>query len=98
MNRNASCGCGSGKRYKHCCGKESFATQSRDQALAAHQAGSLGQAESLYRRALAENPDDVDSLHMLGVVQFERLRYREALDLLWNAAERTGWNVAAIRH
>ena len=47
----------------------------------------LGRAEALYRRALEENPADVDCLHMLGVVQMERMRYREALDLLWDAAE-----------
>jgi glycosyltransferase involved in cell wall biosynthesis len=100
MNRNAPCPCGSGRRFKHCCGKEpvSAPAQPRDLALAAQRAGSLGQAEALYRRALAEHPDDVDSLHMLGIVQFERMRYREALSLLWDAAERTSWSVPAIRH
>ena len=101
MNRNAPCSCGSGRRYKHCCGAEAAApsqAQTRYLALAAHRAGSLGEAEKLYRLALTENPADVDSLHMLGTVQFERMRYREALGLLWDAAERTGWSVAAIRH
>jgi glycosyltransferase involved in cell wall biosynthesis len=72
--------------------------QARIEALAAHRAGSLGRAESLYRRALEENPNDIDCLHMLGVVQMERMRYREALDLMWDAAERTGWSVPQIRH
>jgi hypothetical protein len=100
MNRNAPCPCGSGKRYKHCCGREGQAPApaTRDQALAAQRAGRLGRAETLYRRALAENPDDVDCAHMLGVVQMERLRYREALELLWEAAERTAWASAPIRH
>lgn len=100
MNRNAPCPCGSGRRFKHCCGREptSAPAPTRDQALAAHRAGALGQAEALYRRALDEHPADVDSLHMLGVVQFERMRYREALALLWDAAERTSWSVPAIRH
>jgi glycosyltransferase involved in cell wall biosynthesis len=100
MSRNADCSCGSGKRFKHCCGIVSAATASstRDQALAAHRAGALGRAESLYRHALRENPRDIDVLHMLGTVQFERMRYREALDLLWEAAEQTGWSVAAIQH
>jgi predicted Zn-dependent protease len=70
----------------------------RDQALAAHRAGQLGRAETLYRRALVDHPDDVDCTHMLGVVQMERLRYREALGLLWNAAERTAWSSSQIRH
>ena len=102
MNRNASCACGSGKRFKHCCGQDPVRAESaapaRDRALAAHRAGELGKAESLYRLALDDNPADVDALHMLGIVQFERMRYREALQLLWDAAERTGWTIAAIRH
>ncbi|HEV8502088.1 MAG TPA: glycosyltransferase [Casimicrobiaceae bacterium] len=100
MSRNELCACGSGKRYKHCHGRDDAGgpTLPRLEALAAHRTGSLGRAEALYRRAIADNPDDLDSLHMLGVVQFERMRYREALDLLWDAAERTGWAVPDIRH
>src|SRR5437868_6426538 len=99
MSRNSMCSCGSGKRYKHCCGRETATpSQARFDALAAHRAGSLGKAESLYRRALDEYPNDTDCLHMLGVVQMERMRYREALDLMWNAAERTGWAQPQIRH
>ena len=90
--------CGSGKRFKHCCGQIGEASQLRFEALAAHRAGSYGRAESLYRRALEENPGDTDVLHMLGVVQLSRMRYREALDLLWDAAERTQWAVPPIRH
>ena len=67
-------------------------------ALAAHREGMLGRAEVLYRRALADNPQDVDVLHMLGVVQMERMRHRDALDLLWDAADQTRWKVPAIRH
>jgi hypothetical protein len=103
INRNAPCSCGSGKRYKHCCGQDGVPTASpkpttRSEALAAHRAGSLRLAESLYRRALEENPRDVDVLHMLGVVQLERLRYREALDLILEAAERTDWKLPQVRH
>src|SRR6185369_15804459 len=99
-NRNAPCRCGSGKRYKHCCGREGAlpAPATRMEALAAHRAGSLRLAESLYRRALDENPRDVDVLHMLGVVQLERLSYREALDLILEAAERTEWKLPQVRH
>ncbi|MGH8801122.1 MAG: glycosyltransferase [Casimicrobiaceae bacterium] len=68
------------------------------EALAAHRAGSLRRAEELYRRALVEQPDDVESLHMLGVAQFERTRYAEALDTLWDALDRTGWRDPVYRH
>jgi hypothetical protein len=99
MSRNELCACGSGKRFKHCHGRMESAMPSalHFEALAAHKSGSLRRAEELYRRALEVNADDVESLHMLGVVRFERRRYREALDLLWDAAERTGWNDAILR-
>lgn len=102
MSRNELCACGSGKRFKHCHGAEggpaSFGPSALHlQALAAHKAWSLTRAEALYRQALAADPDDVESLHMLGVVQFERRRYPEALELLWDAAERTRWADAVLR-
>ena len=102
LNRNAPCSCGSGKRYKHCHGSIASPAPAAPsalhfEALAAHRAGSLRRAEALYRRALDERPDDVESLHMLGVVQFERMRYRDALDLLWDAAERTSWTDPTLR-
>ncbi len=104
--RNELCACGSGRRYKHCHGSVGAAgapapdapRPARFEALDAHRVGALGRAEALYRQALAENPQDVDSLHMLGVVQYERMRYRDALALLTDAAERTGWNAPTIRH
>lgn len=110
--RNELCSCGSGRRYKHCHGAPDRktrgshspgcaalpATSLRDEALAAHRAGSLSRAEELYRQALAANPADVDVLHMLGVVMLQRLRHREALELLLDAAERTGWAIPAVRH
>lgn len=99
MSRNQPCACGSGKRYKECHGRIELAGPSAlyREALAAHQSGSLRRAEALYRQALQADPRDVDSLHMLGVVHFERRHYREALELLWNAAERTAWNDRQLR-
>ncbi|HSQ39225.1 MAG TPA: glycosyltransferase, partial [Anaerolineales bacterium] len=35
---------------------------------------------------------------MLGVVLFQRMRYREALEYLWLVAEKTGWSQPQIRH
>jgi tetratricopeptide (TPR) repeat protein len=68
------------------------------EALAAHRTGALRRAEKLYRRALERDPGDVESLHMLGVAQFELMRYPEALALLWEACERSGWNDDVFRH
>ena len=97
--RNAPCPCGSGKRYKLCCGGAAVSLMPlRQQALQAHQAGQLTRAESLYRDALAENAEDVDVWHMLGVVLFQRMRYREALETLWQVAEKAAWKQPQIRH
>jgi hypothetical protein len=100
MSRNDLCACGSGKRFKHCHGAIASGAPStlHLEALAVHRTGALRQAEALYRRALERDPADLDSVHMLGVVQFERMRYREALELLWNACERSGWRDAVFRH
>ena len=103
MSRNELCSCGSGKRFKHCHGlMESVApapapTGTQAEAFAALRAGSRRQAEALYRKALAANPNDVDSRHMLGVVLFERMRYHEAFGFLWDAAERSSWSDPIIR-
>ncbi len=39
-----------------------------DAALAHHQAGRLPQAEQAYRQILAQNPNDPDALHLLGLL------------------------------
>ncbi len=99
MSRNELCACGSGKRYKQCHGRIGSAAPNalHVEALSAHRAGALTRAEALYRRAIEASADHVASLHMLGVLQFERMRYREALDLLWEAAERTDWTDPGVR-
>jgi glycosyltransferase involved in cell wall biosynthesis len=51
----------------------------------------------LYHRIIAADPGDIEAIHALGVVQFERFRYYEALDLLWDAAARTGWAEPVVR-
>ena len=100
LNRNEPCPCGSGKRFKHCHGALASGAPSslHLQALDAHRTGALREAERLYRQAIERDPADIESIHMLGVVQFERMRHREALDLLWDACERSGWNDPTFRH
>lgn len=99
VSRNQPCPCGSGRRFKHCCGVEGImATPLRLQALQAHQTGQLTKAESLYRDALLGNTEDIDVLHMLGVVLYQRMRYRESLEYLWQVAEKTDWDQPQIRH
>lgn len=67
------------------------------EALTAHRTGLLSRAEALYRQALAEHPEDVEGLQMLGMLEFERAHYREALGLVIDASERVGWTDPVIR-
>ena len=54
-------------------------------AMAAHQAGRLGEAESIYRNILAASPDHADSLHLLGLIASQRGNPAAALDLIGRA-------------
>lgn len=55
------------------------------QALLQHQRGNLADAERLYRRALAQAPEQFDALHMLGVLRHQQGRHEEAVDLIRKA-------------
>ena len=98
--RNAPCPCGSGKRYKHCHGgaaEDAASTGTLERALAEHRAGRLAAAEVLYRRVLAETPDDPDALHMLAVVRLALGAPGDALALIVRALDATGWRVDDMR-
>lgn len=94
LSRNAPCSCGSGKRYKHCCGADKPAlpnsplAQLKAHALAVHGSGDLALAGKLYAEILQASPDDFDALHMLGVVHGQAGRNFEALDFLVRALGR----------
>ena len=99
--RNQPCPCGSGKRYKQCCGAlidEPGSTLNEcnvsggntfvalmNRALAAQQAEHLDEAERYYRSALSLNPESFDALHMLGVVHLQMGDAEEATRLLMSA-------------
>ena len=102
--RNQPCPCGSGKRYKHCCGvttDESAVAPSvgtlMQAALEAQVAGRLDQAEGLYRRVLSGNPEVPDALHSLGLVCYERGDCQEARSLVLRALDLTGWQYPAFK-
>lgn len=50
-----------------------------------HRSGRLAEAEAIYRRILAEYPDEPDSLHLLGLAEHQRGRSAEAIALLERA-------------
>jgi protein O-GlcNAc transferase len=49
------------------------------QALSLHQAGQLADAEQLYQKILAADPQHFDSLHLLGVIHAQRGEHEAAL-------------------
>ena len=50
-----------------------------------HGAGRLSEAEALYRQALAQDPESLDALHLLGVVALQRGEAAEAVELISRA-------------
>lgn len=55
-------------------------------AVGHHQAGRVEEAEPIYRKVLAARPDNVDALHLLGVLLANRGNMTEGLPLLEKAA------------
>jgi len=87
-SRNAPCPCGSGKRYKHCCGQDGAAqgviaapTENASetllrQAMAYHQGGRLAAARKGYDAVLAMG-DNAMAEHYLGVLDMQEGSPRE---------------------
>ena len=55
------------------------------QAVDLHRAGRLGEAEAGYRQVLAEEPENPDALHFLGLAAFQSGRAEEAVGLIRRA-------------
>src|SRR5258706_14610822 len=94
MARNDPCHCGSGKKYKQCCGRlASTSAGSGDwsvskaiqAALEHHQAGRLPQAEALYRQILRLAPHHADALHYLGVIASQAGKHEIAIEFIYKA-------------
>ncbi|HUB26195.1 MAG TPA: tetratricopeptide repeat protein [Tepidisphaeraceae bacterium] len=54
-------------------------------AVSNHRAGRLAEADRLYRRVLALEPNNADALHLLGVVAYQSGHTRIAVDLISRA-------------
>jgi len=59
--------------------------RSADEGLRYYRAGRLDQAASHYLMALAEQPDDADTLHLLGVLRHQQGRSEAAVELIAKA-------------
>jgi predicted O-linked N-acetylglucosamine transferase (SPINDLY family) len=60
-----------------------------------HGAGRLNEAEALYRQALAQDPENIDALHFLGVVALQRGAHSQAVELIAKALSRNAANAPA---
>ena len=113
VSRNSPCPCGSGRRYKDCCGVlaasgprnpvgQSSSAGSGEalllRALEAQKARDLAGAEALYRDALKVEPNHADALHMLGVIRMERGDDAEAARLIMTALDETNWQIGSMQH
>jgi hypothetical protein len=103
VNRNDPCPCDSGRRYKDCHGSvDGHGWQSVPAlmcaALDAQKAGLTAKAAALYARVLSMDPDNFDATHMLGVAQYQRGRFDEALVLLRRAKQIDPGNPAALQN
>src|SRR5438309_1702350 len=54
-------------------------------AVAHHQAGRLAQAEPIYRQVLARVPNQVDALHLLGMIALQMNQAGPAIELIRQA-------------
>jgi protein O-GlcNAc transferase len=54
-------------------------------ALERHRAGQLQEAESIYRQILAVEPNNVDALHLLGVLAHQGGQHEQSIDLIERA-------------
>ncbi len=87
IRRNASCPCGSGKRFKHCCG--TLAPRSNHQAVTIpaaieiaaryQQAEQFVKAEAIYRQIVQVQPNFAAAYHQLGKIQFAQNQVDEAI-------------------
>ena len=65
-------------------------------ALENHKAGKLAVAEVLYRKVLAESPENFDALHMLAVIAYQTKQQAEALQLFEMALSRNSKHLALL--
>lgn len=91
LGRNETCPCGSGRKFKHCCGK--FSTPDApyrgnlNQALALIQQGKLPQAEHLLENLIKEQPLNSNFHYLMGYIAHQSGRYLAAVAAIERAIE-----------
>lgn len=101
IGRNAHCPCGSGRKYKHCCGvtrgagNGASAAECYEQGNQQLSRGHVDEAMECFRRAIALQPAFYQAHSNLGIALEERGMLAEALDSYWAAVRHSGWRPEA---
>jgi protein O-GlcNAc transferase len=107
LHRNAPCPCGSGLKYKRCCGRleqgsltgESQERSPREllrEGLKLFEIGDLHRAAVFFQNILQSEPDHSDALQYLGMVHFQLGNVTEAEKLVRRAVEADPKNDLAL--
>ena len=95
VSRNAPCPCGSGKKYKHCCGAVATAPGPTNQQAAqmrvrrgvqALRAGRSSEAIAILRQAIQFDARNYDAHHALGAALMQLGRFADASQVLLRAS------------
>jgi tetratricopeptide (TPR) repeat protein len=103
ISRNDPCPCGSGKKYKQCCGSiqsgQKVTVDIQQQIKSALQAawlhnqnGRLQEAESICQRMLQAFPNQIDAIHMLGTIFLKMGKVDDAIIYLQKAVNKNPKN------
>jgi protein O-GlcNAc transferase len=69
-----------------------------ESAVRHHQKNRLVEAEAIYRAILDADPENLDALHLLGVVEYQRHRPQEAVELISRSLAGNPSNYHALNH
>lgn len=72
--------------------------QKLDIALESHRAGRLSEAEAAYGEVLAVDPENIDALHFMGVIAYQRGEHGRAEELISRALSRNTSNAPAYNN
>ena len=90
IGRNDPCPCGSGKKYKKCCGLVASSTSSSQPlpavdistAVQLFESGRLHEAAEICVQVIQAHPDHAQALHLAGLIQYQQQAYDKAIDYI----------------
>ena len=97
QGRNERCACGSGKKYKQCCGVSATSQATNPQALAEalraawinFEASHLAQASSICQQIVNRIPAQIDAMYLLGLIALKDGQIERAVAALSKVVKRS---------